>query len=157
MENIIVNDNIPEIIESKKIKAAHNRNFNENDYKVYDGYQIEEKMINEIDLLDKQFFKEEHLWETNYQLQLFNKNKNSLIMVKYNNECVGYLNYLVITKEKYDQMINSNVIIDEFDFDEVTIFYKNKENYLTINSVVVDKEHQDSYVVKILTKNLKKF
>ena len=101
-----VRDNIPEIIESKKFKVDHTRNFDENDYKVYDGDQIEEKMINEIDLLDKQFFKEEHLWETNYQLQLFNKNKNSLIMVKYNNKCVGYLNYLVIIKEKYDKMIN---------------------------------------------------
>ena len=32
---------------------------------------------------------------------------------------------------------------------------KNKGNYLTINSVVVNKEHQDSYVVRILTKRLK--
>ena len=145
------------MIDNKKIDELYLKDIiKKSDYKVYSGDKITEEMINEIRILDKKFFKEEHLWESDYQLQLFNKNKNSIIMVKYNNKCVGYLNYLVITKEKYEQMVNSNTIIDEFILDEVTTFYKSKKNYLTINSVVIDKKHQDSHVIKLLTKKLKR-
>lgn len=145
------------MIDNKKIEEIYLKNIiKKSDYKIVYGENIKEDMIKEINFLDKKFFKEEHLWENDYQLQLFNKNKNSIIMVKYNNKCVGYLNFLVITKEKYEQMINSNTIVDEFSLDEVTTFYKSKKNYITINSVVIDKKHQDSYVVKLLTRKLKR-
>lgn len=129
---------------------------NQNDYKVYTGENITLDMLNKINELDKKFYKDEYLWEFDYQLQLFDKNKNSMIIVTCQDKVVGYLNYLVITKEKYDEMINSNITIDEFELDEVIPFYQNKDNYLTINSVVIYKEFQDSDAVKILTNNLNK-
>ena len=96
----------------------------------------------------------EYLWEDDYQIQLFNKNKESLIIVNYNNKLVGYLNYLVLTEEKYNEMINSNITIDNFEIDEITSFYKNKNNYVTINSIVIDKDFQNGDVIKCLTERL---
>lgn len=145
-------------IDEKTIKEIYLKE-NKKDYfnyKVYENKKITNEMMSELVNLDKKFFKEEYLWDEYYQLQVFNKNKNSLIIVKYKDKVIGYLNYLVITKEKYDEMINSNVIIDEFDLNEITTFHKNKKNYLTINSVVIDKKFQNGYTVKLLTKRLKK-
>ena len=152
-----LNDKTLYMIDNQKIEEIYLKNIiKKSDYKIIYGDKIKDEMIKEIGLLDKKFFKEEHLWENEYQLQLFNKNKNSIIMLKYNNRLIGYLNYLVITKEKYEQMINSNVIVDEFTLDEVTKFYKSKKNYITINSIVIDKKHQDGYAVRLLTQKLKR-
>lgn len=113
-------------------------------------------MLLDIKKLDKRFFDDKYLWDEEYQLQLFDKNKNSMIVVTYKNKLVGYLNYLVIKKDKYDEMLNSDVTIDDFNLDEITTFNKNKKNYLTINSVVIDKRFQDGYIVKCMTRKLKK-
>lgn len=129
---------------------------NKDNYHVYFGNQIKESMLSEIRKLDTKFFDENYLWTEEYQKELFEKNKDTIIIVTYKNKVVGYLNYLVITKEKYDDMINSNKTIDNFSINEILPFYKSKKNYITINSVVIDKKHQDGYIIKYITKKLKK-
>jgi len=151
-EKLYVLDNplIEEIYNKEKVKKDYYK------YKVYVNDKINESMIREIQHLDNKFFKEEYLWDEEYQLDLFNINKNSMIMVKYENKLIGYLNYLVITEDKYREIINSDYIVDDFKLDEVTKFYKSKKNYITLNSVVIDKKFQDGYTVKLLTKHFKK-
>jgi len=131
------------VIDRKNIEDIYLKNMNnKSDYKTYQNEQIKDEMLKEIRILDEKFFGSEYLWDEDYQLQLFNKNKDSMIIVNYKNKLVGYLNYLVITEDKYNEMLNSNVIIDSFNIDEVTPFYKSKKNYLTINSVVIDRKFQ---------------
>ncbi|MBE6160312.1 MAG: YgjV family protein [Lactobacillales bacterium] len=145
------------VIDRKNIEDIYLKNMNnKSDYKTYQNEQIKDEMLKEIRILDEKFFGSEYLWDEDYQLQLFNKNKDSMIIVNYKNKLVGYLNYLVITEDKYNEMLNSNVIIDSFNIDEVTPFYKSKKNYLTINSVVIDRKFQNGYVIKLLTRRLKK-
>lgn len=145
------------VIDRKNIEDIYLKNMNnKSDYKTYQNEQIKDEMLKEIRILDEKFFGSEYLWDEDYQLQLFNKNKDSMIIVNYKNKLVGYLNYLVITEDKYNEMLNSNVIIDNFDIDEVTPFYKSKKNYITINSVVIDRKFQNGYVIKLLTRRLKK-
>ena len=145
------------IIDNKTIEQNYLTNVKKkSDYKIFDGENITEEMLNSILLLDKKFFKDEYLWNLEYQKQLFNKNKNSLIIVTYKNKVIGYLNYLVITKEKYDEMLNSDIIIDDFSLDDVLYFYKSKKNYITINSVVIEKKFQNGYPIKLLTRRLKR-
>lgn len=125
-------------------------------YKIYENEKIDDNLINQIKDLDSLFFKDEYVWDQDYQLQIFHKNKKSMIMVTYDNNLIGYLNYLVITKEKYDQIINSDVSIDNFNLDEITRFHKKQKNYVTINSIVINKKYQDGYTIKLLTRRLKK-
>ena len=123
-------------------------------YKVYKNENITNEMLKEVLNLDKKFFKEEYLWDTDYQIKIFNKIKNSFIIIKYKNKLIGYLNYLVITEEKYNEMLNSNVIVDEFELNEILPFNENNSNYLTINSVVIDKKFQNGIAVRLLTSEL---
>ena len=124
-------------------------------YKVIDT-NITEELLTNINQLDKKFFKDEYTWDSEYQIELYKKNPQSMILVTFDNKLVGYLNYLVINKDKYQQMIDSNISIDSFELDEINKFYKSKKNYITLNSVVISKKHQDGIAIKLLTKRLKK-
>lgn len=153
------NEEILYLLDNKQIEELYAKETRKKEYykyKVFEGDKITEDMIKDIKYLDNKFYKEEYLWDEDYQISLFNKNKNSMIMVKYENKLIGYLNYLVITEDKYNKIKNSDYTIDDFELDEITKFYKTKKNYLTLNSVVIDKKFQDGYTVKLLTKRLKK-
>ena len=141
-----------ETIEQIYLKSSHNRK----KYKIIENYDVTEELLKDIKNLDKKFYKDEYTWEDEYQISLYKKNPNSIIMVTYEGKLIGYLNFLVIKKEKYNEMLNSNKIIDEFELEEILPFYKNRKNYITVNSVVISKKHQDNYAIKLLTRRLKK-
>lgn len=115
------------------------------------NYKIVENIENHIDEiieLDHEFYDNKYLWTKEYQYEIYKRNKNSFIAVEFEGKLVGYLNYLSLTKEKYDEMIKSNIIVDEFELEDIIPFSDN--TYLTINSVVVAKEHQNGYVIKLI-------
>lgn len=145
------------MIDSKMIEEIYLKNVRKkNDYKIIENENITENLLNQIKVLDQKFYKDEYMWDDIYQREVFNKNKKSIIMVLYKNKVIGYLNYLVITKNTYDNMITSNVITDTFNLDDIIELYKNKKNYITINSIVIEKSHQNGYAIKLLTRRLKR-
>ena len=115
------------------------------------NYKIVENIedyIDEIIELDHSFYEDKYLWTKEYQLEIYKRNKNSFIAVELDKKLVGYLNFLSITKEKYNEMINSNIIVDDFDLNDIIPFSNN--TYLTINSIVIMREHQNSQVIKLI-------
>ena len=107
-----------------------------------------EEYIDQILKLDDEFYDKKYLWSKEYQYKVYKRNKNSFIAVELNGILVGYLNFLSITKEKYNEMINSNVIVDEFNLEDIIPFSDN--TYLTVNSIVITKEHQNGEVIKMI-------
>lgn len=117
-----------------------------------DNYEIlidPNKYRNEIYSLDSSFYDKKYLWPIEYQLDVYERNKDSFIMVGYNGKLVGYLNYLCITKNKYDSIKKSNVIVDEYDLNDIVPFKKG-DNYLNINSTVIAEEHQNGECIKLI-------
>ena len=114
-------------------------------------YLIEnqEKFIDDIYDIDSMFYKNEYLWSKDYQRNIYNKNKDSFIMIGFKNKLIGYLNYLCINKDKYEDIKNSDTTIDNFELDEI-LPYNTGDNYLFINSVVIVKEHQNSDCIKLI-------
>ena len=106
--------------------------------------------INDILALDDEFYDSEYLWTNEYQEQVYNRNRDSFIAIKLNNKLIGYLNYLCIREDVYNKIKTSNTTIDDFSLDEI-IEFKEGNNYITINSVVIKKEYQESDVIKIIT------
>ena len=121
---------------------------------MYEILDNKEEYISDLIEIDKDLYKDEYLWTVDKQLSLFRKNNNSFVIIGYNNKPVGYINYLSITKEKYDEMKNANKIIDDFIPDDILPFTNN--HYLTINSVCVKEEHQNKEVITIITDNFLK-
>lgn len=120
-------------------------------FKIVVNNNVGEKLIEEIYNLDKKVFKNDYLWTSDYRIELYNKNKKSFIMITYKKKLIGYINYLCISHEKYDKIISSWNIINEFDPDDIVSFEKGKNNYVSINSVVIDPIFQDGEVIVKLT------
>ena len=108
-----------------------------------------EKYIDDIIKLDDEFYDPEYMWDNDYQLQVYKRNRDSFIAIKYNNTLIGYLNYLSINKGVYDTMKASDITIDDFELNDIIPF--GDDTYLTINSIVIKKEYQDKDVIKIIT------
>ena len=114
-------------------------------YKLVDNI---EEYIDDIITLDDDFYDQAYLWNNDYQRKVYDRNHDSFIAVSLDNKLVGYINYLSITKELYNQMKESNEIVDDFKLEDIIPF--GDEIYLTVNSIVILKEHQDGEVIKII-------
>ena len=114
-------------------------------YKLVDNI---EEYLDDIITLDDDFYDQAYLWDNDYQRKVYDRNHDSFIAVSLDNKLVGYINYLSITKELYDQMKESNEIVDDFKLEDIIPF--SDEIYLTVNSIVILKEHQDGEVIKII-------
>lgn len=111
-----------------------------------------DKYIDEILTLDDEFYDQEYLWDNDYQRKVYERNKDSFIAVIDNDKLIGYLNYLNIKEDKYNEIKTSNIIIDEFNLEDIIPFTNN--NNLIINSVVIDKKYQNTDVIKYITDGL---
>ena len=114
-------------------------------YKLVDNI---EEYIDDIITLDDDFYDQAYLWNNDYQRKVYDRNHDSFIAVSLDNKLVGYINYLSITKELYNQMKESNEIVDDFKLEDIIPF--GDEIYLTVNSIVILKEHQDGEVIKLI-------
>ena len=61
------------------------------------------RVIDKIYNLDKKTFGEENTWDKDYQRIIYNKNNDSLFMIKYKHDIVGYLNYLNVVEDEYEK------------------------------------------------------
>ena len=114
-------------------------------YKLVDNI---EEYLDDIITLDDNFYDQAYLWDNDYQRKVYDRNHDSFIAVSLDNKLVGYINYLSITKELYNQMKESNEMVDDFKLEDIIPF--GDEIYLTVNSIVILKEHQDGEVIKII-------
>lgn len=121
------------------------------DYVLYIGNDIKESLLDKIIDLDKTFFRKKYLWSSEYQKQIFNRNKDSFVALAYNDELIGYINYLVISKDKFENTKNEESIVDDYELEDILCFRKNEDNYITINSIVIDKKYHDGFVIKKIT------
>ena len=145
------------IIDNKTIDKLYLNNvLKRNKFKVFVNEKVTEEMITSIEKLNTKMFGEKHLWNVEHQLELFNKNNKSMIVVTYNDKVVGYLNYLNITKEKFDEMLNSSLTTYNFSIDDIVSFRKRSKHYITINSIVIDKKFQNGYAIRLITRRFKR-
>ena len=115
------------------------------DYKLVDNIEV---YIDDIITLDDNFYEKKYIWDNDYQRKVYERNHDSFIAVSLDNKLIGYINYLSITKELYEKMLNSNEIVDDFNLEDIIPF--SDEIYLTINSIVILKKHQNGEVIRII-------
>ncbi len=128
----------------------------ENQYVIVKNENVTDEILNQIILLDQKLYPKKYLWNKDYQKMIYQRNKYSIISILFHQKLVGYINYLVISKEKYEEIKKSNTTVDTYQIEEILPFQKHKQNYITLNSVVVDKMFQNGVVIQILTRELKK-
>lgn len=130
---------------------------NTGDFRIYNHHILNDKIFNKIADLDRNIYSKDLLWSADYQKQLYNKNKDTYSIIKYRNKIVGYINYLVLTKNEYDEIINNNTITVNYNNNDILKYNKSEDNYVIIDSIVIDEKYDNSKVIKLFNKAINKY
>lgn len=113
--------------------------------------------LNKIFNLDKKNFGEDNTWDKKYQLDVYKKNKDSLFVIKYKHEFVGYINYINIIEEEYERLKRIRKIPDIIDLNKIIKFKTNRKNYILIESINIKKEYEKEQSIELIHKKIKSF
>ena len=128
-----------------------------NKFRIIKYSYLTKKTINNIYNLDKKNFGEDNLWDKDYQLDVFKKNNDSMFIIKYKHDFVGYINYLNIIEEEYERLKRKRTMPDSFDLNTIIKFKKNRKSYLVIESINIDKKYEQVETIVLIDKKFRHF
>lgn len=127
------------------------------DFKVISNHHIDKETFKDIYSLDKANYDKDILWDSKYQEDLYNRNKDSFTFIKYKKDILGYVNYLVLTKEEYDEIINLDELKINYDKEDILTYKLESSNYIIIDSIVIKPDYESKKVVKIFSRAIRKY
>lgn len=96
-----------------------------------------------ITLLDREAYGEEkYLWDIQQQRDIFKVNQDSILLIRDKKKTIGYINYLVITEEKYQKYKRAHNYNNQINIPDVLQLRKRRKNYLLLESVNVKKIYE---------------
>ena len=105
--------------------------------------------------LDRDTYAEEYLWSIDQQKDIFNMNKDSILLVRNQKKTVGYVNYIAVTEDKYQRMKRAQVFNNVFYTADVEQFKKRRKNYMLIESVNVEKSYESKKMAEFIGKKVR--
>lgn len=118
---------------------------------------ITKKVIDKLYNLDKKNYGKELTWDKKYQLDVFKRNNDSLFIIKYKHEIVGYINFLNIVYPEYERLKKIKKLPHTIDLYKIIEFKTNKKNYLLIESINIKKEYEKEQSIELIYKKIKSF
>lgn len=118
---------------------------------------INDEILNEINLLDKKYLWNNLRWSREQRKIVSDAKDNTLLLVKDDNKIIGYINIIFITKKKWNDMIKSDIIVDDFKINEISFKSTDSLNYLNINSIVVRPGYQNSNTTRKIIEEIKNY
>ena len=115
------------------------------------------KTIDEIYNLDLKNFGENNLWDKNYQMDIYRRNRDSMFIIKYKHNFVGYINYLNIIPEEYESLKRKRTMPELFDLDTIYPFRRNRKSYLIIESINIEKKYEREEAIVLIDKKFRSF
>jgi len=116
---------------------------------------LSRKMIDEIYKLDLKNFNK--TWSKDYQLSIYKKNKDSLFIIEYQNNFMGYINYLNIDELEYEKLKRIRKIPDKLDINDIIEFKSNRKTYILIESINVKKEYEKNEIIDLIVNKIRYF
>lgn len=127
------------------------------DFRVYNHSMINDKVFEKMFKLDKEMYPKDLLWKSEYQKSLYEKNKDTFSIIKYKKDIVGYINYLVISDSKYNEILKDEKLTIDYEDEDILNYKKNKDNYIIIDSIVVDENYDHKKTIKLYNRAIKKY
>ena len=121
------------------------------------GIYITNDTISKLNELDKEYYDSEYIWTVQNMRELYKSEKNSYILVKDGSKIIGYVNFLNLKKDIYDNMMESDKIYDTFIPQDIIPYNKNQYNYVSINSIVLKNEYQNKDSINKMVNAINKY
>ena len=118
---------------------------------------LTKKTIDKIYNLDKKNYGEENVWDKKYQLDVYKKNNDSLLVIKYKHDFIGYINYINIVEEEYERLKRIRKLPSTIDLNNIIEFKRSRKNYLLIESINIRKDYEKEESIQLIYKKLKSF
>ena len=104
--------------------------------------------------LDRETYASEYLWTVDQQRDVFNVNNDSIMLIRDRKKTIGYLNYIVISEEKYLRMKRARVYNNNLYTIDVLKLRKRHKNYMLIESVNVEKSYESKKMAELAKRRL---
>ncbi|MBR2712638.1 MAG: YgjV family protein [Bacilli bacterium] len=111
-------------------------------------------VLNKIHILDLNNYGKDNLWDNDYQKEIFKKNTDSLYVIKFKHDIVGYINYLNIDIEEYER-IKRIKKYHKLDINKINKFKSGKKSYLIMESINIKKEYEKEESIDLIYKKIK--
>ena len=125
-----------------------------NKFRIVKEQHLTKKTVNQIYDLDLKNFGEENVWDKDYQLQVFKKNTDSLYVIKFKHDIVGYINYLNTEIEEYERIKRIRKY-NNLDINKINKFKSGRKSYLVIESINIKKEFEKEESIDLIIKKIK--
>lgn len=113
--------------------------------------------MNVIKHLDETCYDSIYRWPLSKLQELYLREKDSYIIIKYKNEIVGYINFLNVTEETYNKVMSSDELIDSYENEEIIPYHRNKKLYINMNSIVLKREYNNKKIVKRIETEINRY
>ena len=105
--------------------------------------------------LDRENYAEEYLWSIDEQRDIFNINPDSIMLIRDKKKTIGYINYIVITEEKYNRLKRAQVFNNKLFTADVMQLRKHRKNYMLIESINVEKSYESKKMMEFITRRFR--
>ena len=147
IEVLVVISNITILIRGKSIFAR-------SDKLIFTrGIDFNKKIVNSIYKLDRDNYADKFIWSREKILSIIKRKKTDYIFIYDKNKIVGYVNFIRITKEKYDNLITSKRFLNITSSD-IKSFRRNTNNYVCIESISINPDYQNEKTIKSISNSI---
>ena len=126
-------------------------------FRIIKCYYLNRKTIDKIYNLDLKNYGNNNIWDKDYQMDVYKKNNDSLLEIKYKHDFVGYINYLNITFDLYENLKRKRTMPSKIDLDNIIEFKRNKKSYIVIESVNIEEKYEKDQAIELIDKKIKFF
>ena len=113
--------------------------------------------IDKIYKLDLKNYGKDNLWDKEYQSDVFKQNNDSFFAIEYNNEFMGYINYLNVVYDEYERLKRLRTMPDTLKLNDIIKFKKKKKSYIVIESINVKKKYDKNETIELINKKFISF
>ena len=114
------------------------------------SYRMTDKMMNQALCLDEETFDESDTGTFALCKEWYRKNKKIYTVLKLNGEVVGYINFMPLTDECYQQFRQGKCKDVNLHKKDIALFSKNKKNKCLLLSINIRKDLRDSKAIVLL-------
>ena len=128
-----------------------------NKFRIVKCNYLSRRIVDNIQELDIKNYGKDNIWSTGYQQDVYLKNNDSLFIIKYKHDFVGYLNYLNVTEEEYENLKRKRKMPSNINLDNVIKFKRNKKVFLVFESINIQKQYEKEEAVNLISKKINTF
>ena len=126
------------------------------DLRIEKGFSITNNMLKIFNKLDKNNYDDEYIWSISKEGEIIKNNKTDYIFIYDDDELIGYINFIRIPFDKFDEITKNKEYID-IDIKDIKRFSKKVGNYININSICIKNSYKNDKTIKLVSDVIKKY